>query len=97
MHWEETCWWMLARNFGATVNSDAFEKIAQSIPMNLLGKHRHQFIQLEAMLMGQSGLLEKKFEDDYPVMLQKEYHFLKKKYNLKKSTCPFVFSTDASS
>ena len=91
MNWEETCWWMLARNFGATVNSDAFEKIAQSIPVNLLVKHRHQFIQLEAMLMGQAGLLEKTFTDDYPVMLQKEFIFLKHKYKLKNPHAPLYF------
>src|ERR1043166_7717593 len=35
-HWEETFWWLLARNFGMTVNADAFESIARSIPLNLL-------------------------------------------------------------
>ncbi len=37
-HWEETFWWMLARNFGIHINSDAFEKMAQSISMNILIK-----------------------------------------------------------
>lgn len=88
MNWEETCWWMLARNLGAKVNSDAFEKIARSIPLNLLGKHRHQFIQLEAILMGQAGLLNKPFEEDYPAMLQKEFIFLQHKYKLKNPHAP---------
>ena len=34
-HWEEVLWWMLARNFGIMVNADAFEGIAQSIPVNI--------------------------------------------------------------
>jgi len=83
-HWEETFWWLLARNFGATVNSDAFEKMAMSIPINILAKHKQQLHQLEALLMGQCGLLDKKLEDDYAVMLQKEFRFLQKKYSLHK-------------
>ena len=32
-HWEETFWWLLARNFGIKINADAFEAIARSIPV----------------------------------------------------------------
>jgi hypothetical protein len=82
-HWEETFWWVLARNFGMKVNSDAFEAIAQSIPVTTLAKHKNQIHQLEALLLGQAGLLDGTFNDDYPRLLQREYSFLKKKYNLK--------------
>lgn len=81
-HWEETCWWLLARNFGMNVNADAFEQIARSIPMTILAKHKHQVNQLEALLFGQAGLLKEKFAEDYPQMLQKEYKFLCSKYGL---------------
>ena len=91
MHWEEIFWWMLARNFGIKVNSDAFEKIAQSISINILSKHKSQLTQLEALLMGQAGLLENSFEEDYPVMLQKEYRFLQQKYKLKKIHAALYF------
>jgi len=84
MHWDEICWWMLARNFGMKVNSEAFEQMAQSIPINILAKHKSQLIQLEALLMGQAGLLDAEFKEDYPIMLQKEYSFLQQKYQLKK-------------
>ncbi|MBK6935809.1 MAG: DUF2851 family protein [Chitinophagaceae bacterium] len=82
-HWEETFWWLLARNFGITVNAEAFETIARSIPVNFLAKNKNQVHQLEALLLGQSGLLKAAFVEDYPKMLQKEYGFLKQKYNLK--------------
>ena len=91
MHWEEVFWWMLARNFGIKMNSDAFEKMAQSISINILSKHKAQLIQLEALLMGQVGLLENEFEEDYPVMLQKEYRFLQQKYKLIKVQAPLYF------
>ena len=75
-HWEETFWWLLAKNFGMKVNADAFEAIAKSVSINILAKHKSQIHQLEALLLGQAGLLEGDFKDDYPVMLQKEYQFL---------------------
>jgi uncharacterized protein DUF2851 len=90
-HWEETFWWMLARNFGYTVNAEAFEAMAKTISVNILAKHKNQIHQLEALLLGQCGLLENDFTDTYPLMLQKEYSFLKKKYQLKSINLPVHF------
>ena len=81
-HWEEAFWWLLARNFGIKVNADAFEQMAKSIAVNILAKHKYQLNQLEALLLGQSGLLEGEFQEDYPKLLQREYRFIAKKHNL---------------
>ena len=83
-HWEETFWWLIASNFGLKVNSEIFKKIAQSLPISILAKHKNNVIQIEALLFGQAGLLNKKFKEKYPLMLQKEYFFYQKKYNLEK-------------
>ena len=90
-HWEETFWWMLAHNFGSRINSDAFEKTAQSISINTLARHKNNLLQLEAILLGQAGLLSKSFNDDYPVMLQQEYKFMQKKYRLIPILHPMYF------
>ena len=90
-HWEETFWCLLAKNFGIKLNSIAFERIARSVPVNILAKHKGQIHQLEALLFGQAGLLDEAFTEDYPVMLQKEYRFLKKKYNLQKIEGSLIF------
>jgi hypothetical protein len=90
-HWEEVFWQMIARNFGLKINSDAFEGIAKSISLSILGKHKNQLHQLEALLMGQAGLLENVCVDDYAVMLQREYRFLKQKYILEKNHFPVFF------
>jgi hypothetical protein len=82
-HWEETFWWLLAYNFGIKVNSETFEKIARSLPVKLLAKHKNQIHQLEALLFGQAGLLDGDFTETYPQMLQKEYRFYKSKYKLQ--------------
>ena len=84
-HWEETFWWLLAKNFGIKINAETFETMAQTIPVSVLAKHKNQIHQLEALLMGQANLLNEKFTDDYPVMLQKEYRFYKGKYKLRQN------------
>jgi hypothetical protein len=90
-HWEESFWWLLARNFGAQVNAAAFEEMARTLPVQLLAKHKSQIQQLEAMLLGQAGLLKKKQKDDYYNLLQREYKFLKEKYKLKPIHQPVHF------
>lgn len=81
-NWEESFWWLLARTFGGKVNADAFQALAASIPLTVLGRHRSGIHQLEALLLGQAGILHARLEDSYAVMLYKEYQFLSKKYKL---------------
>jgi len=83
-HWEEVFWWLLAKNFGMKVNADAFEQMAKSISLNILAKHKYQLNQLEALLFGQSLLLNIDFKEDYPKLLQREYKFLSAKHKLKQ-------------
>lgn len=90
-HWEETFWWMLAKNFGIKLNSAAFEKMARTIPITTLAKHKNQIHQTEALLFGQAGLLNGVYEEDYPKLLQKEYRFLKGKYKLKPVEATMFF------
>jgi len=90
-HWEEVFWWMLAKNFGVTVNGNAFETIARSIGVTILAKHKNQIHQLECFLFGQAGLLNATFSDDYPKMLQREYQFYQKKYGFEPIFQPVYF------
>ncbi|TWI85108.1 uncharacterized protein DUF2851 [Lacibacter cauensis] len=90
-HWEETFWLLLARNFGGPLNADAFELIAQSLPVTLLAKRKNQIHQLEALLLGQAGLLNGAFTEDYAIMLQKEYRFLQAKHKLQSVIRPLQF------
>lgn len=90
-HWEETLWWMLARHFGNKVNAPAFEAIARSVPLNIVAKHKEQLIQLEALFMGQAGLLRRSFAHEYPNLLKREYQFYKTKYKLPEITATVHF------
>ncbi len=80
--WRTLLYYRLAANFGFHVNRDAFLELAQSLPLNILVKHKNSLLQIEALLFGQSGLLPDKDLDDYAAALEKEYHFLRRKYQL---------------
>ena len=104
--WEGALFITLARNFGFSTNSDAFELWAQSIPLYAVNKHRDDLFQIEAIFFGQAGFLEDSLpnephpnnrqeehrpkvrnacNDEYFLKLQKEYAYLKHKFELKPS------------
>jgi hypothetical protein len=82
-HWEEAFYITLARNFGFGTNSQAFESLAKSIPLSVLGKHKDQLLQIEAVLFGQAGLLTDEATDEYAARLKQEYSFMKAKFGLQ--------------
>jgi hypothetical protein len=82
--WNATFYQMLARMFGFKVNAVPFELLAKSMPLEVLAKHKNSLFQLEALLFGNSGLLnDQLLGDDYYISLRNEYSFLYKKYQLK--------------
>ncbi|HNW49454.1 MAG TPA: DUF2851 family protein [Prolixibacteraceae bacterium] len=82
--WSETFHQFLARNFGFKTNALPFEMLARMTPLSVLAKHKNNLFQLEAILFGQSGLLnEQLLGDDYFLKLRDEYSFLAKKHGLK--------------
>jgi len=81
--WNEVFYITLSRNFGFGINNDAFERLAKSLPLRIIRKHQNSMTQVEALFLGQAGLLESvESEDDYFSELYKEYAFLRKKYGL---------------
>lgn len=84
-NWEEVLFKMLAKNFGLNINGGAFLSMAQSFDFKIVQKIRSSQISLEALFLGQSGMLEGKLEDVYFNKLQEEYNFLRRKYNLENT------------
>lgn len=82
-NWDETFYLLLCKNFGFHINSDAFLQVGKCIPLNILLKNADSIMQIEALLFGQSGLLNENLQDEYPQTIFKEYNYLKHKYNLK--------------
>jgi hypothetical protein len=90
-NWDELIWTTLCRNFGYRVNSEGFYLLAKSIPFALVNKMKQHVFILEALFMGQAGLLKKNWVDEYPKKLLIEYNRLKKLYRLKEICHPIYF------
>lgn len=90
--WEQAYFITLARNFGFGINSDAFETWASGGWIEKAAHHRDNLLQIEALFIGQAGLLEPLSmnqkvreavqKDDYYVALKREYDFLSRKFGL---------------
>jgi hypothetical protein len=81
--WEETCYQLLCKNFGFKVNAEPFLHLAEVLPYRILRKHLGNPLQVESLLFGQAGFLEKIKEDEYTKLLKREYAFLSRKYSLE--------------
>lgn len=81
--WEAVLFMLVAKNFGLKVNGQAFFDFAKAIDFKVLRKIRHNILDIEALLFGEAKLLEKEAESPYYLQLQKNYAYLKSKFNLK--------------
>jgi hypothetical protein len=82
--WEETCYQILCKNFGFKVNAEAMEQLAEALPYKVILKSMDKPLQVESLLLGQAGFLEKlTFADEYTVQLQREYKLLSHKFGLQ--------------
>jgi hypothetical protein len=69
--------------FGFKSNAGAMALLADSIPYTIIARHQSDPLQIEALLFGQAGLLEKYYNSTYPSALRREYEILQLKYGLK--------------
>ena len=91
--WEDAYFVTLARNYGFGINSEAFEQWALNVPMNAVAHHRDDLFQIEAIFLGQAGLLEldtvpKQYQQDalndgYLARLRNEYQYLAHKFSMQ--------------
>ncbi|WP_394774450.1 DUF2851 family protein [Flavobacterium sp.] len=82
--WEAVLFLLLAKNFGLNTNNNAFFQIAKSIPFSVIRKESFKIENLEALLLGASGLLDDEKEDVYFTDLKIRYYYLLNKYQLEK-------------
>jgi hypothetical protein len=80
--WEQVLFIMLARYLGSTVNREVFEVMAAGLPHRIIARHADNAVQLEALLLGQAGMLQEDFTEEYPQRLKQEYKYLKRLHNL---------------
>ncbi|WZL89734.1 DUF2851 family protein [Salinimicrobium sp. 3283s] len=90
--WEAVLFQMLAKNFGLNINGEAFLSIAGSIPFPVVRKVRANALEMEALLLGQAGLLEKDHEEPYFLKLREIYLYLQHKFALcRKGVLPVKY------
>ena len=82
--WEAVLFCLLAKNFGLNTNGNSFLQIARSIPFSIIRKESFEVENLEALLLGASGLLDFEKEDVYFKDLKIRYFYLLHKYQLDR-------------
>lgn len=90
--WEAAYFVTLARNYGFGINGDAFEQWALNLPLHDVAHHRDDLFQIEAIFMGQAGLLDldsvperhrdEALREGYFTRLRNEYLYLAHKFSL---------------
>ena len=91
--WEAAYFVTLARNYGFGINGDAFETWAKLISLQSVAHHRDNLMQIEALFLGQAGLLDiaaiperyqqQALNDSYFTELKSEYQYLAHKFGLQ--------------
>ena len=81
--WSTLLFWQLMQAMGGDVNKEAMLTLAQSLPLQIIAKHKNNLFELEALLFGQASLLPAHTENAYLLKLKSTYQFLKHKYQLE--------------
>lgn len=84
-YWEGAAFITLARGLGFGLNSEPFEILAKSMPLQFLNKHADELLTVEALLFGQAGLIpaQEPGEDPYTTRLRQEYLFMAQKFQVR--------------
>lgn len=83
-NWEETCYQWIGKCFGFKINSDPLFQLCRLLPYSILKKYLDNKIQVDSLLFGVSGFLEKSEETTtYTRQLRKEYNYLKIKHKIE--------------
>ena len=80
--WEGVLFILLARNFGLNINGEAFGQIAKSIPFSVVRKIREARKDLEALFLGQAGLVNSDTPTQYAKELWERFSYLRHKFSL---------------
>lgn len=78
--WERAFMITLSRNFGFSLNGDAFERWGRLMPFYAAAKHRDNLLQVQSLFLGVAGLLDM-VEDE---TCKREYAFLKHKFSIEQ-------------
>ncbi|MGB0165463.1 MAG: DUF2851 family protein [Luteibaculum sp.] len=77
----ESFYRLMAKAFGQKVNQTGFELLSRHLPLNILLRHANKLQEVEALLFGVSGFLQKP-EDEYSESLANHFKHFQRKYDL---------------
>lgn len=82
--WRNAAYVALARALGFKTNSEPFERLARSLPLRRLLKHRDSPVTVEGMLFGMAGFLDGQTAnpDHYVQRMIQEYRFMAAKFDM---------------
>lgn len=84
LNWEQVVYILLFRFLGAPSNTEAFEKLARSVSYAIIKRYVHTPEDLEALLIGGSGLLDLYYSDSYTETMRRQFAYFAEKYRLKR-------------
>ena len=81
-NWQQTFYLMLLRTMGGMDNKEAFTELSRRVPYAAILREREVAHNIEAMLIGGSGLLELYPHDEYILDLKRNFEYLATKYSI---------------
>lgn len=83
-NWQQTFYIMLLRTMGGMDNKEAFTTLAHRVAYAYILRERMVPQNIEAMLIGASGLLDLYPHDEYILNLKRNFSYLSTKYSIEK-------------
>ena len=83
-NWQQTFYIMLLRTMGGVDNKQAFDTLSRRVAYAMILRERMVPQNIEAMLIGASGLLELYPHDEYILNLKRNFAYLATKYSIQK-------------
>lgn len=80
--WQQTTYLMLLRTIGTPENKEPFTTLARTVPYAAILRERLVQQNIEAMLVGASGLLDIYPHDEYILALRRNFEYLSAKYGI---------------
>ncbi len=84
--WRQTFFEIVSIAMGGHLNKDPMLRLAKTVTIKNLLKHRNSLMQLEALLFGAAGMLKHVINDNYMQELKREFELLAFKYGLDNSS-----------
>ena len=82
-NWPQTFYMVLLRTMGGIDNKEAFTELARRVPYAAILREKMAPQNIEAMLIGATGLLELYQHDEYILNLKRNFEYLAAKYSIE--------------